>query len=111
MVRARLAGNGGSIISGHMRLIPAGVVLLSSLAGLAAGQGPPSQMAVPQARSSQPGLTKPAQRPAPAVPAVPRLSVMAASDQTAVVAQYCATCHSERGKAGGLSLVAWTPDI
>jgi hypothetical protein len=35
---------------------------------------------------------------------------MAASDQTAVVAQYCATCHSERGRAGGLSLVGWTPD-
>ena len=27
--------------------------------------------------------------------------------QTALVKQYCATCHSDRGKAGGLSLAAF----
>ena len=27
--------------------------------------------------------------------------------QAELVSQYCATCHSERGKAGGLSLAAW----
>ena len=27
--------------------------------------------------------------------------------QAEIVAQYCATCHSERGKAGGLSLAGW----
>src|SRR5690349_9322286 len=27
--------------------------------------------------------------------------------QTALVGQYCATCHSERGKAGGLTLAAF----
>ncbi|NDH64427.1 MAG: cytochrome c, partial [Alphaproteobacteria bacterium] len=32
-----------------------------------------------------------------------------ASPQTELVAQYCATCHSERGKAGQLSLAGWTP--
>ena len=29
---------------------------------------------------------------------------MLAAEQTAIVKQYCATCHSERGKAGDLSL-------
>jgi hypothetical protein len=28
---------------------------------------------------------------------------------TALVAEYCASCHSERGKAGGLTLAGWTP--
>jgi mono/diheme cytochrome c family protein len=27
--------------------------------------------------------------------------------QTALVKQYCATCHSDRGKAGGLSLASF----
>jgi hypothetical protein len=38
-----------------------------------------------------------------AVPA----EVATASAQTALVKQYCAGCHSERGKAGGLSLAAF----
>ena len=32
---------------------------------------------------------------------------MTSAEQTAVVKQYCAGCHSERGKAGGLSLAAF----
>ncbi len=32
---------------------------------------------------------------------------MTAVEQTALVKQYCATCHSDRGKAGGLSLAAF----
>ena len=32
---------------------------------------------------------------------------MPATMQAEVVSQYCATCHSERGKAGGLSLAGW----
>ena len=39
----------------------------------------------------------------PAAPA----EVATASAQTALVKQYCAGCHSERGKAGGLSLAAF----
>jgi hypothetical protein len=34
---------------------------------------------------------------------------MPAAEQAALVAEYCATCHSDRGKAGGLSLAGWTP--
>ncbi len=32
---------------------------------------------------------------------------MSAAEQTATVKQYCATCHSDRGKAGGLSLAGF----
>src|SRR6185436_6671184 len=43
--------------------------------------------------------------PAPAVPPAPTTPDPAGpAAQTAVVKQYCAGCHSERGKAGGLSL-------
>ncbi|MGE0042235.1 MAG: DUF1592 domain-containing protein, partial [Vicinamibacterales bacterium] len=34
-------------------------------------------------------------------------ATLTAADQTALVGQYCATCHSERGKAGGLSLAGF----
>jgi mono/diheme cytochrome c family protein len=51
--------------------------------------------------------------PAPAAPAAPVAS-HAATDgaltvdaQTQMVKQYCATCHSDRGKAGGLSLASF----
>jgi len=56
-----------------------------------------------------------AAQPSPAPPvaaAVRKTSVPAApvfdpAPHTATVKQYCATCHSERGKAGGLSLAAF----
>jgi mono/diheme cytochrome c family protein len=37
----------------------------------------------------------------------PATTTMLPAEQTAIVKQYCATCHSERGKAGGLSLAAF----
>ena len=37
----------------------------------------------------------------------PAAPLPTAESQTAVVKQYCATCHSDRGKAGGLSLAAF----
>jgi len=39
--------------------------------------------------------------------AAPVSASFAAADQTALVGQYCATCHSDRGKAGGLSLAGF----
>jgi len=44
---------------------------------------------------------------APQTGAAARGAPPGAADQSAVVKQYCAGCHSERGKAGGLSLVAF----
>ena len=37
----------------------------------------------------------------------PAATTMLPSEQTAVVKQYCAGCHSERGKAGGISFAAF----
>ena len=55
---------------------------------------------------------KPVAKPAVAAPRAvpshaPAATTMLAAEQTAVVKQYCAGCHSERGKAGGLSLAAF----
>ncbi|HEX6162342.1 MAG TPA: DUF1592 domain-containing protein [Vicinamibacterales bacterium] len=58
-------------------------------------------------------MTVAAQSAKPVAPVKPVAShaatatTMLASEQTAVVKQYCATCHSERGKAGNLSLASF----
>ncbi len=67
--------------------------------------------ALAQARQATPTKPVPAKPAAPAKPATPVKpvtappSALAAQDHTAVIKQYCTGCHSERGKAGGLSLV------
>ena len=43
----------------------------------------------------------------PAASHAPAATTMLPAEQTALVKQYCATCHSERGKAGRLSLAAF----
>lgn len=48
---------------------------------------------------------QPAVKPAASHP--PAATTMLAAEQTALVKQYCAGCHSERGQAGGLSLAAF----
>jgi mono/diheme cytochrome c family protein len=45
-----------------------------------------------------------ARRPAPVAAHGAADTPLSAADQTALVTTYCATCHSERAKAGGLSL-------
>ena len=67
--------------------------------------------AAPKSASATPtpvaAATPAAQKPVPAGPVAshaPAATTMLATEQTAVVKQYCATCHSERGKAGDLSL-------
>ncbi|MDP2320743.1 MAG: DUF1592 domain-containing protein [Acidobacteriota bacterium] len=58
-------------------------------------------LAVAAQQSPKPAAVKPVVSHAPAV------TTMLATEQTALVKQYCAGCHSERGKAGGLSLAAF----
>jgi mono/diheme cytochrome c family protein len=43
----------------------------------------------------------------PAASHAPAATTMLATEQTAIVKQYCATCHSDRGKAGGISFAAF----
>jgi hypothetical protein len=56
--------------------------------------------------NSTPPLTRPTSRaPAPQpVPTHNAVATLTADEQTALVKQYCVTCHSDRGKAGGLTL-------
>ena len=58
-----------------------------------AAAAPRAQRATPAAR---PVSTRPTTTP-----------VMVAAEQTRLITTYCATCHSERGKAGGLSLASF----
>ncbi len=56
------------------------------------------------AREGQAPATRPVSTRAAATPATP---AMVAAEQTRLITTYCATCHSERGKAGGLSLAGF----
>ena len=67
-----------------------------------------SPVAVPRSAPTVP------KRPAPARPAVPAAAAshslspaLSAKQQSELVGTYCATCHSERAKAGGLSLAGF----
>jgi mono/diheme cytochrome c family protein len=55
--------------------------------------------------------TKQAPQPAPAAPATPvpshSATALTVDAQTAMVKQYCATCHNDRAKAGELTLAAF----
>jgi cytochrome c553 len=57
----------------------------------------------PAAKPAQPPARKPAMAVAHAADAVP------AESQAALVKQYCVGCHSDKGKAGGLSLASFEP--
>jgi mono/diheme cytochrome c family protein len=50
---------------------------------------------------------KPGAAVKPAVSHAPAAGTLLAAEQSAVVKQYCSTCHSERGKAGGISLAGF----
>jgi mono/diheme cytochrome c family protein len=69
---------------------PAAVVSEVAAQAQTPAPAPPARRAAPPARSTA--------APPPA---------MVAAEQTRFVTTYCATCHSERGKAGGLSLAAF----
>jgi mono/diheme cytochrome c family protein len=92
--------------------IPGTLLLAFGVAG-AAGQAPRSQAPVP-APSTPPASTRSKMAPAASQPRSTltasqstAASGVAADAQTQIVKQYCVTCHSDRGKAGGLTLAAF----
>ncbi len=86
------------LASGCLALLSFGLAARAAQAPAAAPSAPP------RATAPRP----PAPRAASAAPrAVAPVSTMVAAEQTRLVTTYCATCHSERGKAGGLSLANW----
>ncbi|HET9705167.1 MAG TPA: DUF1592 domain-containing protein [Vicinamibacterales bacterium] len=64
-------------------------LVLGTITGLVAQQGKPSAAVQP------------------AVSHAPAATTMLAAEQTAVIKQYCVTCHNDRGKAGNFSLSAF----
>ncbi len=79
-----------------------GVVLAAQGSSQRSAVTAPAQ---PAARAAAPAQAS-AVKPAP-VASHAASSTLTAEEQTRVVGQYCATCHSDRGKAGGLSLAAF----
>jgi hypothetical protein len=72
---------------------------------LAAQGTQPARPAAPAVKLPAPG---PVTKPAVSHPEVPTADAgLSADAQTAFVKQYCATCHNDRGKAGGLSLATF----
>jgi len=90
-----------------MRQLLMGSACVTLLAlGVAAREGQ-----APATTAQSAPATPRAQRSTPAVrPTSTRTTttpVMVAAEQTRLITTYCATCHSERGKAGGLSLASF----
>ena len=82
----------------------AGVALLSLSLAARDAQGPAPAGAPRAVQATAPAPTKPAFAGEPRTAAP---SPMVAAEQTRIVTSYCGTCHSERGKAGGLSLASF----
>ena len=83
------------------------VTVVAGMGVVTAGQQAPT-------RPTAPILQTPAPVPVPAHQPTARRQAQGgpeqgrgAADQTATVKQYCAGCHSDRGKAGGLSLASF----
>src|SRR5215471_15502517 len=95
-----------------MAKLPVAILTLLAAGILTAGKSLPQ---TPPANRPATRSTGPVQTPPPAVPkralavghAAPAL--VSLDEQAALVKQYCAVCHSEKGKAGGLSLAAFDP--
>src|SRR5262245_2294090 len=82
-----------------------GAIILAFGVLTAAGQGQ-----APKAPTTSPSATKPTavRASTSAAPVASHSSTaMTAEAQTALVKQYCTGCHSDRGKAGGLTLASF----
>jgi mono/diheme cytochrome c family protein len=90
------------VVIGGVAAVACGAVVLAQSAS---GRLSPTTLPAPVLTGTQaPAPSQSGPKPAPAHAASGPLS---AADQTAMVGQYCAGCHSERGKAGGLSLAGF----
>ena len=87
----------------------ASAALLAAVVGLSATVDgrQAAKPAAPQAAPTAKPVAVKAAAARPAASHAPAAATMLPAEQTALVKQYCAGCHSERGKAGGLSLAAF----
>ena len=88
----------------RLKLTVAGAMVFAC--GLAmTAQTPATRPAAPSSNAASKPTSRPASKPALAVAHEP--TGPSAESQTALVKQYCAGCHSEKGKAGQLSLASF----
>ena len=88
-----------------MRQVLIGGLAAAAFGAVLAAQGTPSR---PEPAPSLPGGTQAAPAgPRPAAAHAPAAATLTDAEHTALVGQYCAGCHSARGKAGGLSLAGF----
>jgi hypothetical protein len=85
-----------------MASLGAAVVLQSGLGLMAQTRPAAPAPAAPRTPVVKPAISHPQAKPGPATPAG-----LPVESQNKLVGQYCAGCHSEKGKAGGLSLVGF----
>ena len=95
--------------SRHLAFAASGIVCVGLATGVTAQRAATPPPPAPKPAAAAPSTPAPAARPAIArantTPAPSHAAPsMSAADQTALVKRYCATCHSEKAKAGGLSL-------
>ncbi len=86
----------------------AAVALALGLAVRAEQAAKPTATAPAAAAAARPAASRPRPAAAPAASHTPGAVPLTAAGQTELVTTYCATCHSERAKAGGLSLANFT---
>ncbi|HEX6217626.1 MAG TPA: DUF1592 domain-containing protein [Vicinamibacterales bacterium] len=79
------------------------IVLVTIASAFAAGE----QRAAPARAASAPAQVPSATAPKPAASHSPAVTTLLPAEQTALVKQYCVTCHNDRTKAGQLSLQAF----
>ena len=94
------------VLIGGLAAVTFGVVLAAQHAPPRPSAAPPPSAST-HAQTAAPAAPSTAPKPAAAHPQATLTTTFTAADQTALVAQYCASCHSERGKAGGLSLAGF----
>jgi mono/diheme cytochrome c family protein len=87
--------------------------IVAAAVGLTLAGGSAAGARGQQARPVRPPVARPAPAPATAppsrsAPAPSPSHALPPAAQTELVATYCATCHSDRAKAGGLSLAGFT---
>ncbi len=96
--------------SSRLSILTAGAAALALGWAVHAEQAPAAggaaRKAAPSARTAS-AQSPAAPKPAPAHDPVPGLPSLTAANQTELVATYCAGCHSDRAKAGGLSLAGF----
>jgi mono/diheme cytochrome c family protein len=90
------------------RFVLAATVVVCTGLAVAQGGTRAAQAPSPAVASAAPAAQAAAAAPRPVRAAVPDAApAFDAAGYTATVKQYCATCHSDRGKAGGLTLASF----